>query len=228
MYETDTFFFIVSGMTTHDAGVSIAYVGGVFGATGILLGGVIGDYLVRKSGDQRYMLWFILGCNVVAAPLMVCAVMVESTQTSVALSSIVVALFMVMVGPPGAIVQSLVPDRMRATAAGFFGVVANLVGGSLGPLFIGALSDKFKPAYGKRSIRYALAYAMLFCVWGQLHWFLASRAMPGDVLDTNVGRDETGRGDEVAVGEGVPSGGKNCKSRETTEGEEVGVYGAAV
>jgi hypothetical protein len=52
--------------------------------------------------------------------------------------------------------------------------------------------------------------------------------MPGDVLDTNVVRDETGRGDEVAVGEGVPSGGKNRKSRETTEGEEVGVYGAAV
>ena len=96
------------------------------------------------------------------------------------------ALFMVMVGPPGAIVQSLVPDRMRATAAGFFGVVANLVGGSLGPLAIGSLSDALRGRYGRESIRYALAYSMLFCVWGQVHWYLAGRAMPGDVLETNV------------------------------------------
>jgi MFS family permease len=108
---------------------------------------------------------------------------------------------MVMVGPPGAIVQSLVPDRMRATAAGFFGVVANLVGGSLGPLAIGSLSDALRGRYGHESIRYALAYSMLFCVWGQVHWYLAGRAMPGDVLETNVlivadGAHEEGEEDE--------------------------------
>ena len=185
----------VRGMTTKDAGVQIAEIGGVFGGVGIVVGGVVGDYLVRKSGDQRWMLWFILGCNVVAAPLMVAAALVESTEISVYISSAVVALFMVMVGPPGAIVQSLVPDRMRATAAGFFGVVANLVGGSLGPLAIGCLSDALRGRYGRRSIRYALAYSMLFCVWGQVHWYFAGRAMPGDVLETGVvadeGREET-------------------------------------
>ena len=176
----------VHDMSTRDAGVQIAEIGGVFGGVGIVAGGVVGDYLVRTSGDQRWMLWFILGCNAVAAPLMVAAALVESTETSVYISSAVVALFMVMVGPPGAIVQSLVPDRMRATAAGFFGVVANLVGGSLGPLAIGSLSDALRGRYGRESIRYALAYSMLFCVWGQVHWYLAGRAMPGDVLETNV------------------------------------------
>ena len=176
----------VHDMTTKDAGVQIAEIGGVFGGVGIVMGGVVGDYLVRTSGDQRWMLWFILGCNVVAAPLMVAAALVESTEISVYISSAVVALFMVMVGPPGAIVQSLVPDRMRATAAGFFGVVANLVGGSLGPLAIGCLSDALRGRYGRRSIRYALAYSMLFCVWGQVHWYFAGRAMPGDVLETGI------------------------------------------
>jgi MFS family permease len=192
----------VHGMTTKDAGVQIAEIGGVFGGAGIVLGGVVGDYLVRKSGDQRWMLWFILGCNVVAAPLMVAATLVESTETSVVISSAVVALFMVMVGPPGAIVQSLVPDRMRATAAGFFGVVANLVGGSLGPLAIGYLSDALRGRYGRESIRYALAYSMLFCVWGQVHWYFAGRAMPGDVLETAVVTDEEGREDDEDEGKG--------------------------
>jgi MFS family permease len=148
------------------------------------------------------MLWFILGCNAVAAPLMVAAALVESTETSVYISSAVVALFMVMVGPPGAIVQSLVPDRMRATAAGFFGVVANLVGGSLGPLAIGYLSDALRGRYGRESIRYALAYSMLFCVWGQVHWYFAGRAMPGDVLETAVVTDEEGREDDEDEGKG--------------------------
>jgi hypothetical protein len=90
---------------------------------------------------------------------------------------------------------------MRATAAGFFGVVANLVGGSLGPLAIGSLSDALRGRYGRESIRYALAYSMLFCVWGQVHWYLAGRAMPGDVLETNVhvvtdGAHEEGEEDE--------------------------------
>ena len=121
---------------------------------------------------------------------MVVAVLVDSRETSIVISSVVVALFMVMVGPPGAIVQSLVPNRMRATAAGFFGVTANLVGGSLGPLFVGFLSDALRGRYGAESIRYALALSMLFWVWGQIHWYLASRHA---------------RGRDGGTGDGVPS-----------------------
>ena len=185
----------VHHMTTKSAGLNIAEIGGVFGGVGIVTGGIVSDWLVRRSGDQRWMLWFILACNVVAAPLMVVAVLVDSRETSIVISSVVVALFMVMVGPPGAIVQSLVPNRMRATAAGFFGVTANLVGGSLGPLFVGFLSDALRGRYGAESIRYALALSMLFCVWGQIHWYLASRAMPADVMEGQVMASPRRRGE---------------------------------
>ena len=190
-------------MTTKEAGLSIAQVGGLFGGAGIIVGGLAGDWLVQKSGDQRWMLWFILGCNIVAAPLMVVAVLVNDRDEAIVLSAIVVALFMVMVGPPGAIVQSLVPNRMRATAAGFFGVLANLVGGSLGPVFIGFLSDRLNSQYGYQSIRYALAWSMLFCVWGQLHWFFASRSMPTDMVEGMKGAvPASGTTEEGNVGEG--------------------------
>ena len=75
-------------------------------------------------------------------------------------------------------------------------MVANLVGGSLGPLAIGCLSDALRRRYGRESIRYALAYSMLLCVWGQVHWYFAGRAMPGDVLETAVVTDEALEDDE--------------------------------
>ena len=206
-------------MTTKAAGLSIAEVGGLFGGVGIITGGLVGDWLVQKSGDQRWMLWFILACNIVAAPLMVLAVLVDDRREAIYLSAIVVALFMVMVGPPGAIVQSLVPDRMRATAAGFFGVLANLVGGSLGPLFIGYLSDRLHGTYGHDSIRYALAWSMLFCVWGQIHWFLASRAMPTDMVEGVKGAPPDGPG---GGGRGVQSSGAGAGAGAGGGGVECG------
>ena len=96
----------VHHMTTKSAGLNIAEIGGVFGGVGIVTGGIVSDWLVRRSGDQRWMLWFILACNVVAAPLMVVAVLVDSRETSIVISSVVVALFMVMVGPPGALCRA--------------------------------------------------------------------------------------------------------------------------
>ena len=209
----------VHHMTTKSAGLNIAEIGGVFGGVGIVTGGIVSDWLVRRSGDQRWMLWFILACNVVAAPLMVVAVLVDSRETSIVISSVVVALFMVMVGPPGAIVQSLVPNRMRATAAGFFGVTANLVGGSLGPLFVGFLSDALRGRYGAESIRYALALSMLFCVWGQIHWYLASRAMPADVMEGQVMASPRRRGE---AGGAAFAYSKMEEGAETGEGGERG------
>jgi len=48
-------------------------------------------------------------------------------------------------GPLFAIVQTLMPQRLRAVSISLIYLFGNLVGMGLGPLAIGALSDRFRP-----------------------------------------------------------------------------------
>ena len=87
----------------------------------------------------------------------------------------------VVVGPLFAMTQSLVPDRMRATALAVMYLVANLIGGGLGPLAAGLLSDFLYPLAGQDSLRIALAVlAPGFALSGLLAW-RASRTVMADL-----------------------------------------------
>jgi MFS family permease len=59
-------------------------------------------------------------------------------------------------GPMFAVVQTLVPDRMRATAVALLYLAANLIGMGLGPLTVGVVSDALRPWFGTESLRYTL------------------------------------------------------------------------
>ena len=100
---------------------------------------------------------------------------------SLLLAALAVSLFMVMVGPPGAVVQILSPDSMRATSAALFQVITNVFGGSVGPAVVGAVSDRLSDEYGEeKGLRYALAGSAILCVLGQVAWFVASLSMRQD------------------------------------------------
>ena len=59
-------------------------------------------------------------------------------------------------GPLFATMQTLVPDRMRATSIAVVYLFGNLIGMGLGPLAVGVLSDAFRPWAAEESLRYAL------------------------------------------------------------------------
>jgi predicted MFS family arabinose efflux permease len=59
-------------------------------------------------------------------------------------------------GPLFAMIQTLVPSRMRATALALVYLFANLIGIGLGPLAAGALSDALQTHLHAESLRYAL------------------------------------------------------------------------
>lgn len=80
-----------------------------------------------------------------------------------------------------ATIQGLAKVRMRALAGAMVSLCINLVGGSLGPLLVGVISDVLQPTFGALSLRYAIAAVATFGVWATAHFLMASRALRADL-----------------------------------------------
>ena len=83
--------------------------------------------------------------------------------------------------PVFALIQSLVPERMRAMSIALLFLCANLIGMGLGPLAVGALSDGLQPWVGEESLRYALlAMSPGYC-WAGWHLWRARQSVIADL-----------------------------------------------
>jgi MFS transporter, Spinster family, sphingosine-1-phosphate transporter len=89
-------------------------------------------------------------------------------------------------GPLFATIQTLVPERMRATSIAIIYLFANLIGMGLGPLVAGALSDALRPSFGEESLRYALLALCPGYFWGAWHLWQASKTVTRDLEATRV------------------------------------------
>jgi MFS family permease len=101
---------------------------------------------------------------------------------------------LVINGPLFALIQTLVPQRMRATAVALIFLFANLIGG-LGPWAVGALSDALRPLVGEDSLRYSLLALCPGFFWSAWHFWRGSKTVADDVetaqatLDGDRGQD---------------------------------------
>jgi MFS family permease len=84
-------------------------------------------------------------------------------------------------GPLFATIQTLVPERMRATSIALIYLFSNLIGLGLGPLTAGALSDALRPFFGDESLRYALLVLCPGFLWAAWHLWRASRTVMEDL-----------------------------------------------
>jgi MFS family permease len=79
-------------------------------------------------------------------------------------------------------VQSLAPPHMRARAAALLLTTSTLVGMSVGPVVVGALSDAFAVRYGAESIRYALmCIVTVGLTWSSVHYWIGSHSYARDL-----------------------------------------------
>jgi predicted MFS family arabinose efflux permease len=93
------------------------------------------------------------------------------------------ALNILWLGPVSTAVQHLVPRSMRATAAGSFLLINNLIGLGVGPLLMGRLSDSLKSTYGVDSLRYAAAACTLFYLLAALLMLLSIKHLRASWVD---------------------------------------------
>ncbi len=144
----------------------------------IMAGGLLADFLARK--DPRVLYWFLAFCFFAALPLSVATLTTESYSTALALSWPAALLGAVWISPTYAIVQSLSGSKLRAIGAAFFMLCVNLVGQSLGPLLVGAMSDHFSGAHGSLGLRYALLFCSIAYPIGGMAFLFASRTARED------------------------------------------------
>lgn len=185
-----TFFIRSHDMATGELGTWFALIWGVGGGMGMYLGG----YLASRFAANNERLQFRTIAIVIAVFGISSVFIYLSPSKTLALSLMGAAALVVtsLYGPLYAILQTLVPDNMRAVAFAFALLLSNLVGLGLGPLAVGMLSDAFSSNYGQDALRYAL---VAFCpgyLWMGVHLWLASKTVQADLAATQVQEnDET-------------------------------------
>lgn len=150
------------------------------GATGIWMGGALGDRLgnVRAGG-------YALVCAIafsITLPTYLLAFSATTLWQSVLLFLIPSALSLVWLGPVVTAITKLVPAEMRATASALFLFINNLIGLGLGSPLIGEISDALTPLYGDEALRYSAMITSCIYALAATLMYLASRRLDRDVV----------------------------------------------
>ncbi len=151
---TISFFIRSHGLSTTEAGLSLAVVLGLAGAFGTWLGGKMADRFGKQ--DKRHLLTFPAIGMAVAAPILFAGYSVSDWRIAIALLIVPTILNSAYYGPAYACVQGLVRPQARAVAASMVVFGQNFIGLGLGPLAFGILSDTLAPVAGADSVRWVL------------------------------------------------------------------------
>ena len=126
-------------MSSSDIGTYLSLIIGVGGGLGTFLGGYLADILSKR--DVRWNLWLPAVAILAALPFTF-GVYLSDTASATLLYFIIPAMVgTIYLGPCLAMVQALVPLRMRTVASAILLFVVNIIGMGLGPQVVGIISD---------------------------------------------------------------------------------------
>lgn len=175
MAWTPSFFVRAHGLSLAMAGAYLAFVVGIVGGIGAMLGGRLTDWL-----QQRHAAWGF-GAIAIAYLLtrpfvLVCYLTGDTTIALVTLvpPALVATLF---VGPSLAMLHNRIPPTLRPAASALFLMTVNLIGLGAGPILVGAMSQWLFTEAGSHSLGYAMAAIQLIALLAIIHFFLAGRRL---------------------------------------------------
>jgi MFS family permease len=145
------------GVALREVGIVIGPAVGIGGLVGTLVSGAIADRLARMRGSVSAMLRLPLVALPLSTPFMagfifaptLLVTMLCAAGMNFLLSCAFVPCINYAVARIGAGDRALISTVMLAASG--------LIGGALGPLIVGALSDGLTPQFGGESLRYALS-----------------------------------------------------------------------
>lgn len=189
---------------------------GIVSAASLALGLLIGSFGSDRAGksDPRWSAWGPALGLVGAVPFYLLAFRQEHLFAAVSFLFAGGILLLFFYGPTIAMIQNLVGERMRASAAALYAMLYSLIGLSLGPTFVGFASDLFASADFTRGpfrtlckggiashgaapdlvaacqhataqgLKNALTISTLIFIWAAVHYILAARTLRRDLAVT--------------------------------------------
>lgn len=170
------------GLNFGEAGVAVGLltVPSILGVAG---SGWLADRLGRRDG--RWYPRIAAITLLLSAPLYVAAVMQGSAASAIALLATAALIQYCYLGITAGTFQNMMHPRMRASSTAVTGLIYSVIGGGLGPLLIGGLSDRFAPDAtplgSAAGLGKALAVTALGYLWAALHYFWATRHVREDL-----------------------------------------------
>jgi MFS family permease len=173
-------FFIRShAMSTGELGTWMAINWGVGNAVGIFAGGYLTSRAIVHAERRQLRVMSLIACLYV--PITVAVLLLSDKHIALSVMFVGALLVAIATAPTYTLIQSLVPENMRATAVAAVFLVNNLIGLALGPLVVGMLSDSFSLQYGANSLRLALLACAPGYGWVAFHYYKASRTVMADL-----------------------------------------------
>ncbi|MGX7894046.1 spinster family MFS transporter [Tsuneonella sp. HG222] len=166
--------------TLAQAGVFAGLLASLPGAVSVVLGGRLAD----RFGTRRMRAYAEVPgyCLLVAAPIYIFAI-TRSDVTMLLALVFVAALFQyTYLGVTYGVFQNLLHSRMRATGSAVLNGIYSLLGQGLGPLVVGALSDRLAREHGAGDgLAFAMAVTATLYFWAAAHYLLAARHIGPDM-----------------------------------------------
>ncbi|HEX2591298.1 MAG TPA: MFS transporter [Rhizomicrobium sp.] len=182
-------------LTPSEVGLALAVLFGVVGGLGTYFSGVLADKLGAR--DVRWNMNVIALAIVIAVPFFPIYYLSSNLPLVLFAGIFPTAIGAAYIAPAYAMVQSLVPLRMRAQAAAFLLFILNIIGFGLGPLLVGMFSDALTPTFGVDSLRWSLlATGITWIISAAMYWF-ASRHLKSDLEKARM--PQAGMQQEVAT-----------------------------
>jgi predicted MFS family arabinose efflux permease len=167
------------GMSTAEVGTALALIIGVAGGFGTFLGGYFADRLGRR--DVRWNVWLIAACVGAGVPFAFAVFLAPTAAFALVAFIVPASVGSLFLGPSLAMVQGLVPLRMRTVASAILLFILNIIGLGVGPQMVGIVSDALVPRFGQESLRYALLIVGFVNVWAAAHFYFAGRTLREDL-----------------------------------------------
>lgn len=175
-------FFVRSyGLSAERLGLYFSFAYGMATIIGMYGGGYLACRYAPKNErlQLRIVAFFGAGYGLISALIYLS----EDPYVSVALLALAMISAAAGTGPVFAAIQAVIPERMRAISISIIYLFTNLVGGGIGPLLVGAMSDALHPYLGAESLRYAL---LAMCPGNLIGCWLLWMAARTVVADTAV------------------------------------------